>query len=265
MNLAAFQALFQSRVLAGAGQADAPLLETLCPSPHGAAGETLLGVYQKGYRARLAEFLAEDHPGLRALLGDDEFDVLIEDYIAARPARDPNARWYTTGLPDFMQESANWRENAPAVSMARFERAMVDAFDAADAEPLKIEALASFSPEDWPLLVFSFHPSLILLELAPGTLAAYSEDEDAEPQDTSSDDLDRAAVWRIEYETAYRALEGDEYVALCEARAGHAFGDICQMAAFQKAGEIAPERLAQCLSSWFADGMVIGATVEKRA
>lgn len=260
MNLAEFQALFQNRILEGAGKGDTPLLNELRPSQRGAERETLLGVYQRGYRARLGEFLREDHPGLRVLIGDDAFDTLTDEYIAANPPRNRNARWYTTGLPDFMRESPRWRGNRLAVSMALFERAMVDAFDAADAEPLTIETLAQFAPEDWPRLAFGFHPSLIVLELAAGTLEAYDpspDDEDARALD--QDGVEAAAVWRVNEESAYRGLDPDEYVALNEAREGRAFGDICQMAAFQQSGEIEPERLAQFLASWFEDGMIVSA------
>jgi len=260
MKLAELQALFQERILAGAGEADRPLLDALRPSQRGAERETLLGVYQHGYRIRLADFLAEDHPGLRGLIGDAAFDALVDDYIAANPPRNRNARWYTTGLPDFMRESPRWREDRRAVSMALFERAMVDAFDAADAKPLPIETLSQFAPEDWPRLVFDFHPSLILLELAAGTLDAYdpSQDEDAR-QAPWSEGVEAVAVWRVNEESAFRGLETDEFVALSEAAAGRAFGDICQMAAFQRSGEIEPERLAQFLASWFEDGMIVSA------
>lgn len=261
MKLAEFQALFQARVMAGGGTADKPLLERLRPSPRGAPGETLLNVYQNGYRARLADFLDEDHPGLRALLGDEAFDELVEDYIASCPARDPNARWFTTGLPDFMRANKRWRDNAPAISMALLERAMVDAFDSADAEPLRIEALAQFAPEDWPRLAFALHPSLTLLELSAGTLAAYGGEPDEEREGAAA--VEHAAIWRIEHESAYRALEPEEFVALSEARAGRAFGDICQMAAFQQQGEMSAERLAQFLASWFEDGMVAAAAPER--
>ncbi len=264
MKLVDFQSLFQARMLAGAGEADKPLLKKLRSSPRGATPETLLGVYQTGYRARLADFLSEDHPGLRTLLGDEAFEALIDDYIDARPARNPNARWFTSGLPDFIRESPRWRDDARALSMALFERAMVDAFDSADEAPLTVQALADFSPQDWPRLVFDFHPGVALLELAAGTLAAYdlamSEEQAEAPP--AREGVEYAAVWRVNEESAYRALENDEYVALSEARAGHAFGDICQMAAFQQSGEIAPERLAQCLSSWFEDGMIVAVRVK---
>ncbi|TLG78889.1 DNA-binding domain-containing protein [Methylocystis sp. B8] len=266
MKLADFQSLFQERVLAGSGEADKPLLKKLRSSPRGATPETLLDVYQTGYRIRLADFVSQDHPGLRAILGDETFEALVDDYIDWRPSREPNARFFTTGLPDFMRENSPWRDDARAVSMALFERATVDAFDAADETSLAVQALADFTPEDWPRLAFDFDPSLTLLELAAGTVRAYDaaiNEEEAEKVDapTAGDQVEYAAVWRVAHESAYRQLEPDEYVALNEARAGQAFGDICQMTAFQQAGEIAPERLAQCLSSWFQDGMIIGVRV----
>lgn len=261
MTLAEFQALFQACIHAGAGPGDDAALKLVRPSPHGAAPQDLLGVYQSGYRIRLVDYLAEDHPGLLGLLGDDDFEALAAEYIAAQPPRDRNARWYTTGLPDFMRKSPRWRDNARAVSMALFERAIVDAFDAADSTPLGIGVLSALPSEDWPSLVFGFHPSLTLHELTAGTLETYDvvTGEDAAGPPPPQEGVERVAVWRVGHESAFRELEPDEYVALSEALAGAAFGDICQMTAFQQSGEIEPERLAQCLASWFEDGMIVSA------
>jgi hypothetical protein len=274
MKLSDFQSLFQARILAGAGAADEPLIHMLRKSDRGVEREALLNVYQSGYRARLESFLDEDHPGLRSLMGDEAFEALIADYISAHPPRHRNARWYTTGLPDFMAESPRWRNDKRALSMALFERAMVDAFDAPDAEPLGIQSLAAFPAEESARLVFAFHPSLILLELSAGTLLAYSrsqlagEDEEeelvefeSEPAPEAGEGAEAVAVWRTNEDTAFRELEPDEFVALSEARAGRAFGEICQMAAFQQAGDIEPQRLAQFLASWFENGMIVGVTL----
>lgn len=274
MKLAAFQALFQSRLLAGAGTDDAPLIAQLRESGRGAGRDELLHVYQSGYRLRLEGFFHEDHPGLRSLLGEEVFEALIREFIDANPPRDRNARWYTTGLPDYMAAAERWREEKGAVSMALFERAMVDAFDAPDASSQTVQALAAFSPEESPGLVFAFHPSLHLLEVSAGTLAAYlamdaeegdGGDEAAAAEDGQAPDpdaLETVAIWRCNEETVFRELEADEYLALNEARAGQAFGDICQMAAFQHAGEIEPQRLAQFLASWFEDGLIRGVSLK---
>lgn len=271
MKLAEFQSLFQSRLLAGPGEGDAPLIAALRESRRGVGRDELLHVYQAGYRVRLESFLHEDYPGLRALLGDERFEALIGDYVTANPPKDRNARWYTTGLPDFIRAHPQWREDPRALSMALFERAIVDAFDAPDAEPLTIQALGSFAAEESPRLVFAFHPSLVLLRLSPGVFAAYQAlnteseadggEEGAAPSAAPEGDYEAVAVWRCNEESVYRELEPDEDLALNEARAGHAFGDICQMAAFQHAGEIEPERLAQFLASWFEDGMITGVSL----
>jgi hypothetical protein len=289
VKLSELQTAFQAAVLTGDAE-DAAILDLVAPSLN-ADRATLMGVYVNAYRLRLAEFLDEDYPALRVLLGDDEFEALVEAYIDANPSRLRNARWYSTRLPDFMQESENWGANALAIGLALFERALTDAYDAADAPAQGLETLAEFSPQDWPRLGFTFHPSLRLLEVAAGTLDAYTaadageegetppplEDDGAfeqQPSDATGSEAresvasqptppEPVAVWRSELDPAYRLLDADEFLALNEAMAGHSFGDICQLVAFQNEGQPATERLAQFLVTWFSEGLVIAVAETK--
>ena len=274
MKLAELQSLFQSAVLTGDAE-DGAILDVIAP-PRDADRAAMMGVYVNAYRLRLAEFLDEDYPALRVLLGDDDFEALVEAYIDANPSRLRNARWYTARLPEFMQESENWSANALAIGLALFERALTDAYDAADAPALSIETLAEFSPQDWPRLGFTFHPSLRLIEVAAGVLDAYAaatadeqdeEDEEDEgaledrPPDASESET--IAIWRADLDPAYRQLDPDEYLALNEALAGQSFGDICQLVAFQNEAQSATERLARFLVTWFSEGLVIGVAEAK--
>ncbi|MGA8172810.1 MAG: DNA-binding domain-containing protein [Methylocystis sp.] len=281
MKLSEVQSAFQMAVLTGDAE-DARLLD-LVAAPRATDRVTMLGVYVNAYRLRLAEFLDEDYPALRVLLGDDDFEALVEAYIDASPSRLRNARWYSTRLPEFMRDSENWSANRLAIGVALFERALTDAYDAADAPSQGIETLAEFSPQDWPRLGFKFHPSLRLVEVAAGTLDAYvaanaddeetqfaEEDEAAserrfaatpdgdspETASSPSTEVEIVAVWRSELDPAYRQLDADEYLALNEAAAGHSFGDICQLVAFQNGNQPATERLAQFLVTWFSEGLV---------
>lgn len=258
MNLKDLQSLFQSAILAG-DEEDAAVLGSI--SAGGEADKTTkFGVYVNAYRIRLSEYVDEDYPTLRALLGDDVFEALVEEYIAANPSHYPNARWYASRLPQFLQAHDEWSLDLPAIGMALFERALTDAFDAEDAPALSIEALAEFSPEDWPKLKFSFHPSVQVLEIAAGTLAAYLALNADEPQEIPDpqDGLERVAIWRAKHDPLYRDIDDDEFLALNEARAGQSFAEICQMVAFQNENQPAAERLAQFLVSWFSEGMVTG-------
>jgi hypothetical protein len=279
VKLAELQGLFQSAVLTGDAE-DAAILDIVA-SPREADRPTMMGVYVNAYRLRLAEFLDEDYPALRVMLGDDDFEALVEAYIDANPSRLRNARWYTTRLPEFMQESENWNANALAIGLALFERALTDAYDAADAPAQSIETLAEFSPQDWPRLGFTFHPSLRLIEVAAGVLDAYvaatadeHEDEEAarsaeedegplEDRPSRASENETIAIWRADLDPAYRQLDPDEYLALNEAVAGQSFGDICQLVAFQNEGQSATERLARFLVTWFSEGLVIGVAEAK--
>ncbi len=278
MKLAELQSLFQSAVLTGDAE-DAAILDIVAP-PREADRPTMMGVYVNAYRLRLAEFLDEDYPALRAMLGDDDFEALVEAYIDENPSRLRNARWYSTRLPEFMQESENWSANALAIGLALFERALTDAYDAADAPALSIETLAEFSPQDWPRLGFTFHPSLRLIEVAAGVLGAYAaatadeqdeeaarsaeEDEGAlEDRPPDASESETIAIWRADLDPAYRQLDPDEYLALNEALAGQSFGDICQLVAFQNEAQSATERLARFLVTWCSEGLVIGVAEAK--
>ena len=276
MKLAELQSLFQAAVLTGDAE-DGALLDVVAP-PREADRPTMMGVYVNAYRLRLAEFLDEDFPALRVLLGDDDFEALVEAYIDENPSRLRNARWYATRLPEFMRESENWSANALAIGLALFERALTDAYDAADAPALSIETLAEFSPQDWPRLGFTFHPSLRLIEVAAGVLDAYAaatadeqdeeradEEDEGALEDPPSDasESETIAIWRADLDPAYRQLDPDEYLALFEAMAGQSFGDICQLVAFQNEGQSATERLARFLVTWFSEGLVIGVAEAK--
>jgi len=263
VKLAELQALFQAAILAG--RAAEPKVIALIAPKEGEKRETLFGVYVSAYRIRLKEFVQEDYPALRAFLGEKEFRALMKAYIAANPSKSRNARWFSTRLPEFMEAGARWRDVAKAVGLAKFERALADAFDAADAETRNIEALAEFLPQDWARLTFAFHPSLKLLQVAAGTLETYAEamSEDGGAGATAADEdeaphegLEAVAVWRSNLDLSYRKLDDDEFMALCEAGAGRSFGEICQLVAFQDESRPPAERLAQFLVNWFSEGMV---------
>jgi hypothetical protein len=264
MTLADLQAMFQAGVLAG-HEDGAPILDRVKNSRR-ADRTTLFGVYVNAYRLRLAEFLVADYPALRALIGEEAFDALALDYIEAEPSRRRNARWYTTRLPDYLRGSESWRENRLAIDLALFERALTDAFDAADTPALRLDALGGFAPEEWPRLVFGFHPSLFLLELSAGVIAthaAVAEGRELPGPAGESEGEEHVAVWRADLDSVYRPLEPDEHLALSLAMQGHAFGDICQMAAFRDEIEASPERIAQLLTGWFEEGLVVSAKVRE--
>ena len=255
MKLAELQAVFQSAVIAGADPQDAAVLDSLAPPPRSGRA-ACFGVYADGYRLRLAEFVANDFPILREHLGDEAFGALVEAYISATPSRHRNARWYAARLPDFMRQKMPWRDDDPACGLALFERALADAFDAADAPALGIAALSAFGAEDWPRLVFAFQASVAVIDLAQGTTARYQSLAEGEAPAAPQAGAEAALVWRSADQSHYRLVAQSERLGLIEAREGKTFGDICMLLAFQAGDDDPAQQAAGFLSQWFTDGLI---------
>ncbi|MGH6800012.1 MAG: HvfC/BufC family peptide modification chaperone, partial [Methylocella sp.] len=191
MKLAELQMRFQAGIVEG----DNTVLASIADSRR-ADRTTLFAVYHDAYRLRLAEFLKNDFPVLRAHIGEEAFGRLVEDYIESAPSRQPNARWYGTRLPDFMQETAPWRRSRGAIDLARFERALSDAFDAPDAPISSIDALREICDEDWPRLAFEFQPSVRLLDLESGTAQIYAALAKGEDAPVTQQGEEAIVFWR---------------------------------------------------------------------
>lgn len=253
MRLAHLQKSFQVAVLTGETEVVAAIL----PSRR-LNSAARLAIYQDAYRLRLTEFLANDYPALAAVLGDEDFAALASAYIDATPSLHRNARWYGTRLPDFLAAQPPWSELRIFADLAAFERALADAFDAADSPGLGADALASLSEGERPRLRLDFAPSVSVLSLAKQTGALYEAViEGAEPTMPDGGDEETILVWRdATLSPVYRILEADEASALSVARSGATLADICALLALRHTEVTAAHMAALFLARWFGDGLV---------
>jgi hypothetical protein len=218
----------------------------------------LLDVYRNAYSSRLVEVLANDFPGLRALVGAAEFEWLARAYIAAHPSRGFSVRTVGGALAEFLAGTDPWARRPALADMAAFEWALAAAFDAADAEPVRIEDLASVPPAAWPGLVFAIHPSVRRLALAtdaPEAWKARNEGRRPEPPAPRAADW---LVWRQGLEVKFRPLEPDESAALSEATAGEDFSRICERLAEHGPDDQAAFRAAGLIRVWIEAGLIAG-------
>jgi hypothetical protein len=262
MTLADLQRRFQAAVLSG--EDDPALLAAMQEPPGDDRIETRFAIYSDGYRLRHAEFLANDFSALRETVGDEMFGAMVEAYIAARPSTFRNARWYSAGLPDFLRATPPFSDDPCACALAALEGALGQAFDADDAAPLAIDALATTPMNDWPALRFRLHPAAELVASSDAALAAYraAQDEGA-AQVFAGDEKRDVLVWRQALEVRYRALSPLETLALREIISGARFGDLCGLLAFARPEDSAEDLTAQAavfLAQWFADGLIVDAT-----
>ncbi|QQS12383.1 MAG: putative DNA-binding domain-containing protein [Rhodospirillales bacterium] len=210
--------------------------------------DLLLAVYRDGYALRLIEALTTDYPGVLAMAGPADFDVLARAYIAARPSTDPSVRWFGRHLADFLAATPPFDGSPAAADMARFEWALGEAFDAADSTPLTFDDLAALPAEAWETLRLGFAPSLRRLTLRHEAPRAWARREAVAPGDLDvpanppgEDGAPVAVDWLVwrataDAETQYRSMAADEAWALDAARDGADFAALCDgLAAFAPA------------------------------
>jgi hypothetical protein len=222
--------------------------------------KVLFGVYRNAYVARLAEILHDDYEQLHAYLGDQAFARLVKTYIAANPSDQRSARWFGRHLPAFVKNSEAFAEHPEAAEIAQLEKALADAFDGPDAEPLGIEALAALAPEAWPNLVLEPHPTAIRLTFKTNAADIWSalKDEEAPPKPEHLTEPQAIVVWRQDFMARFRPLSAEEAMMWDEAVNGVRFGVLCEMVATFGGEDDAELRAATYLKGWVDTGMLAG-------
>src|SRR5215467_107 len=123
-----------------------------------------LEIYNRVYWFRILSALAEDFPGLRAVIGEEKFDKLLVAYLTERPSESFTLRNLGARLEKWLIANPRYIANAQrlALDMVRLEWADIECFDAAEYRRLSEDDLKALGEDP----VFSFQPYLILLDLA---------------------------------------------------------------------------------------------------
>ncbi|MCE4223350.1 DUF2063 domain-containing protein [Methylobacterium sp. C25] len=247
------QADFQRAILEG----DEGVLAELLDSDK-EKRDTLFAVYRHAYSARLVEAMRVENPLLHAYLGDDTFDDMARAYVAARPSRHPNLRWFCQGLPEFLARTEPYREYPAIAELSAIETALSDAFDAPDGTVLSFEDFGDVAPDSFKDLVFEAHPSARRLNLKTNAFAIWDalRDETPPPEVELPCKTERLIVWREELTAMVRAMTAEEAMMWDEACAEVPFGVLCEMAATYDDPENAAGRAAGYLQGWVGAGML---------
>ena len=98
-----------------------------------------LEIYNRQYWWRLLASLAEDFPGLQAVLGNRRFEALCKAYLTARPSRSFTLRNLGRDLEPWLKKNPRWAGSKQdiALDMLRLEWADIEAFDSGAEEPLR--------------------------------------------------------------------------------------------------------------------------------
>jgi len=241
------QSEFQRGILTG----DDTILAEILDSPQETRA-TLFGVYRHAYGSRLVEAVRNDHELLHLYLGDETFDEMGHAYVRARPSEHSNLRWFSQGLPDFLKSTEPYCNHPILSDLAALEKALNDAFDAAEAPVVALEAMAGFAPEIWNDLVLQPHPSARRLDLATNAAAVWMalKNEATPPDATPLQVPSRLLIWRQDTTPMFRELAAEEAMMWDEAANAIPFGVLCEMLATYHDPDGAAARGAGYLHGW---------------
>lgn len=127
--------------------------------PAGKAADRRYNVYRNNVTVSLIDALAATYPAVQRITGVEFFRAMARSHIRATPPTSPLLFEYGRDFPDFIERyeyasSMPWLADA-----ARIERAWLDAYHAADAEPLNPAALASIPQHRLADLSLIAHPA----------------------------------------------------------------------------------------------------------
>ena len=218
-----------------------------------------LEVYARMYFFRLLECLAGDFPAVHAVVGHEQFHVLVGDYLHRHPPSSRSVRSLGRFFVPFLEDHSLRTEHPFVADLARFEWALLEAFDARDAAPLAAEHLKRLPIEQWPELHLALTPSLQIVEAAAPVQELWTAVNKGRPLPTIAGQRTVIRVWREDLRVFHRIIGEVELVALRAIESGMSFAAACE-AARELVGEAeAPLEVARQLERWLGDQLLVGA------
>jgi len=194
-----------------------------------------LEIYNRQYWFRVLGALAEDFPGLQAVVGARRFEALSIAYLTEHPSRSFTLRNLGSRLPEWLAAHPEWtgRRHRLALDVAQIEWAFVEAFDSAERSPLTVDQIATLDGNSrlalqphLRLMQLQYPADDLVLRLHKGersqTSEAGVEHETDAPLAVPKIRARRTwlAAHRVDLSVYYRRLEQEEFQMLAAIRVG---------------------------------------------
>jgi len=219
-------------------------------------------IYREQFWLRHTSCLADDFAGLGGIIGQSEWERLVEDYLEQVPPEDISLRDLGKRLPAFVERATWLPQHALCVDMARLEWCYVEVFDAADRAPLDPNAIAAIPEAAWPSARLELNPALRLLRVgypvARLRKAIREGEQDVPIPDPEAQNL---AVFRGKDRNLYHLVLSDAAFAVLEALAeGAALVPACEQALerFPSARAEIESGVGEWFRTWADRALVVG-------
>lgn len=174
------------------------------------------GVYRNNVTVSLINALAAVYPATQRITGPDFFRMMARLHVRATPPTSPLLFEYGREFPAFIERYEHAQSMPWLADVARIERAWLDAYHAADIEPLSPEALAAVPAERLADIVMVPHPAARIVRSRYSALTIFAANRLDNPV-TRIDvgEPDDALIARPQFEVFARRLPpgGAEFLA----------------------------------------------------
>lgn len=258
-NLSAIQHRFMDYLLTG--NVD-PFIQDIA-AKGGVSVDVRAQIYQYAYKQRLRETIETDHEMLGLYLGDEMFDAMVDHYVVQHPSQFYSLRDFTTQLPQFLEKHLPFSDYPILAEMARFERLLLDVFDALDAQVCSTQNLRDILPESWPEMKLRLHPSLQFFAADWNSVESWRALKAGDAPDPAVQQPGgQWLLWRgTDRLTQFRSLIPEEHSLLDAALHGANFATLCEMLGAERGEEDAPAAALNYLVNWLENGMITALVV----
>jgi len=199
--------------------------------PSGKAAVKRYNVYRNNVMVSLIDALAAVYPAVQRITGAEFFRAMARFHVRAAPPTSPLLFDYGRDFPAFIEAYEHAQAMPWLPDTARIERAWLDAYHAADAEPLSAGALGSIPPGRLAGAVFTAHPAtrIVRSPFAAVTIFAANRGEGAAGQIDARTSED-ALITRPDADVVVQHLPEGGAVFLQNLMAGRPLGEAAAVA-----------------------------------
>lgn len=216
-----------------------------------------LEIYREQFWWRHTSSLVEDFPGLGGILGQAEWEKLVEQYLKEVPPNSYTLRDLGAGLPELIARASWLSHQALCLDMARLELAYIEVFDAPEAPPLAPERLAQI-PEDTfegARLVIAPAVRLLAVRYPVADLRRKLRAAGDEPVAIPEPAPQHLVVYRRELRLWDMPVSGVAFTFLSALAAGKPLGAAAELSATSPAAE---QELGASIGEWLREWTVKG-------
>ena len=194
--------------------------------------ERRFAVYRNNVAVALIGSLEARYPVVRRLVGDDFFRGMAGAYVAVEKPRSPALVHYGDGFPAFVADFPPAGAIPFLADVARLENAWVEAYHAAEAEVLALDALAAIAPDALAALRFRPHPAARLLGFALPAASIWAASQgEGEPRPPEIWSAEEALVTRPDADVFVRVLPPGGLAFAAALFSGASLGEATALAA----------------------------------